>query len=72
LACQARSRSCQPCSYTLLIGKHTLIVEEPGNAMNMVPIEADTTEELFRIGREMFPGRRLAAVNHEDEGDEDD
>jgi len=40
--------------------------------MNMVPIEADTTEELFRIGREMFPGRRLAAVNHEDEGDEDD
>jgi hypothetical protein len=24
-------------------------------------------QEVFRIGREMFPGRRLAAVNHEDE-----
>lgn len=52
------------------MGQHTLIVEGPGDAMTLVPIEADTTEELFRIGREMFPGRRLAAVNQED-ADED-
>jgi hypothetical protein len=49
---------------------HALIVEGPDDAMTLVPIEADSTEELFRIGREMFPGRRLAAVNHEDEGEE--
>jgi hypothetical protein len=52
------------------MGPYTLIVEGPGDAMTLVPIEADITEELFRIGREMFPGRRLAAVNHEDENED--
>ena len=52
--------------------QHTLIVEGPDDAMTLVPIEADSTEELFRLGREMFPGRRLAAVNHEDEDEEED
>ena len=47
--------------------RHTLIVEGPGDEMTLVPIVADTPQEVFRIGREMFPGRRLAAVNHEDD-----
>ena len=37
--------------------------------MTLVPIVADNPQEIFRIGREMFPGRRLAAVNHEDDED---
>jgi hypothetical protein len=52
------------------MAQYTLNVAVPEDAKTLVPIEADSTEELFRIGWEMFPGRRLAAVNHEDE-DED-
>jgi hypothetical protein len=47
--------------------RHALIVEGSEDTMTIVLFDADTTGELFRIGREMFPGRRLAAVNHEDE-----
>jgi len=47
--------------------RHTLNVEGPGDEMTLVPIVADNPQEVFRIGREMFPGRRLAAVNHEDD-----
>lgn len=51
--------------------RHTLIVEGPGDEITLVPIVADTPKEVFRIGREMFPGRRLAAVNHEDDEEGD-
>jgi hypothetical protein len=47
--------------------RHTLIVEGPGAEMTLVPIIADTPQQVFRIGREMFPCRRIAAVNHEEE-----
>ncbi|MDA0727599.1 MAG: hypothetical protein O2929_08265 [Cyanobacteria bacterium] len=42
--------------------RHTLIVEGPGDEMTLVPIVADNPQEVFRIGCEMLPGRRLVLV----------
>ena len=47
--------------------RHTLIIEGPEGSMAMMEICAKDRDEVFRIGHELFPGRRLAAINHEDE-----
>jgi hypothetical protein len=47
------------------MAQNTLIVAVPKDATTLVPIEADSTEELFRIGCEMFPRHRWAAVNNQ-------
>ncbi len=39
--------------------------------MATMEIFADNRDEVWRIGRELFPGRRLAAVNHEDDDELD-
>jgi hypothetical protein len=49
------------------ITQHTLIVERPEGGMTRMEIFAENPAEVFWIGHELFPGRRLAAVNHEDE-----
>lgn len=51
----------QPSSGYCLMAQHTLIVAVPKDATTLVSIEADSTEELFRIGREMFPRHRCAS-----------
>ncbi|WP_010310532.1 hypothetical protein [Synechococcus sp. CB0101] len=51
--------------------RHTLIIEGPGGSMATMEIFAKDRDEVVRIGHELFPGRRLAAVNHEDEDELD-
>jgi len=51
--------------------RHTLIVEGPAGAMSTMELFVDDPAEVFRIGHELFPGCRLAAVNHEDEDEEE-
>jgi hypothetical protein len=51
--------------------RHTLIVEGPKGAMTTLELFVDDPAEVWRIGHELFPGRRLAAVNHEDEDELD-
>jgi hypothetical protein len=51
--------------------RHTLIVEGPEGAMTTMELFVDDPAEVWRIGHELFPGRRLAAVNHEDEDELD-
>jgi hypothetical protein len=46
---------------------HTQIVEGPKGAMTTMELFVDDSAEVWRIGHELFPGRRLAALNHEDE-----
>ena len=47
--------------------RHTLIVEGQGGSMTTLELFVDDPAEVMRIGHELFPGRRLAAVNHEDD-----
>ena len=35
--------------------------------MATMEVYAKDRDEVFRIGHELFPGSRLAAVNHEDD-----
>jgi hypothetical protein len=51
--------------------RHTQIVEGPEGAMITMELFVDDSAEVWRIGHELFPGRRLAAVNHEDDDDEE-
>lgn len=51
--------------------RHTLIAEGPAGSVTTIELFTDDPAEVFRIGRELFPGRRLAAVNHEDEDNVD-
>jgi hypothetical protein len=59
----ATSRGRRSCAMT----RHTLIVEGPEGAMTTMELFVDDPAEVWRIGHELFPGRRLAAVNHKDE-----
>jgi hypothetical protein len=47
--------------------RHTLIVEGPAGSVTTLELFVDDPAEVWRIGHELFPGSRLAAVNHEDE-----
>jgi hypothetical protein len=47
--------------------RHTLIVEGPAGSVTTMEVFVDDPAEVWRIGHELFPGRRLAAVNHEEE-----
>jgi hypothetical protein len=47
--------------------RHTLIVEGPEGSMTTMELFVDDRAEVWRIGHELFPGRRLAVVNHQDE-----
>jgi hypothetical protein len=47
--------------------RHTLLIEGPEGSMATMEVYAKDRDEVFRIGHELFPGRRLAAVNHEDD-----
>jgi hypothetical protein len=40
--------------------------------MATMEVYARDRDEVFRIGHEMFSGRRLAAVNHKDEDEEEE
>jgi len=51
--------------------RHTLIIEGPEGSVATMEVFAEDRDEVFRIGHELFPGRRLAAVNHEDEDEEE-
>ena len=51
--------------------RHTLIIEGPGGSMATMEIFAEDRDEVFLIGHELFPGRRLAAVNQENEDEEE-
>ena len=53
------------------ITRHAQIVEGPEGSMTTMELFVDDPDEVFRIGHELFPGRRLAAVNHEDEDEEE-
>jgi hypothetical protein len=53
------------------MGRHTLIVEGDVGEMTTLEVFTDDPAEVYAIGREMFPGRRLAAVNHEEEDEEE-
>jgi hypothetical protein len=50
--------------------RHTLIVEGPAGSITTMELDAKDPAEVWRIGHKLFPGRRLAAVNHEDEDEE--
>ncbi len=54
------------------MGRHTLIIEGPEGAMTTMELVVDDPAEVWRIGHELFPGRRLAAVCHADEENEED
>jgi len=47
--------------------RHTLIVEGHAGSVTTLELFVDDPAEVWRIGHELFPGRKLAAVNHEDE-----
>jgi hypothetical protein len=49
------------------VTRHTLIVEGPAGSGTTMELFVDDPVEVWRIGHELFPGSRLAAVNHEDE-----
>jgi hypothetical protein len=51
------------------MGRHTLIVEDDSGALSTVEVFAKDSAELFEIGHELLPGRRLAAVCHQDDDD---
>jgi hypothetical protein len=53
------------------MGRHTLIIEGPEGAMTTMELVVDDPAEVWRIGHELSPGRRLAAVNHEEEGEDE-
>jgi len=40
--------------------------------MTTLELLVDDPAEVWRIGNEMFPGRRLAAVNHADDDQDED
>ena len=52
------------------MSRHTLIAEAPDGGMITMELAVDDPAEVWRIGHELFPGRRLAAVCHTDEGEE--
>jgi hypothetical protein len=45
--------------------RHTLIIEGPGGSMATMEIFAEKRDEVFRIGHELFPGRRLAVLSQQ-------
>jgi len=63
-----------PTGQTLLpddpMTRHTLIVEGPAGSVSTMELFVDDPAEVWRIGHEVFPGRRLAAVNHEKDEEE--
>lgn len=52
--------------------RHTLIIEGAEGLITTMELFVDDPAEVWRVGHELFPGRRLAAVNHEDEDDEEE
>ncbi len=53
------------------MSRHTLIAEAPDGGMVTMELVVDDPSQVFEIGRELFPGRRLAAVCHTDEDEEE-
>ena len=68
---RSRCRGYQQGRCCCLMARHTLIVEGPEGSMTTMELFVDDPAEVWRISHELFPGRRLAAVNHEDEDEEE-
>ena len=68
---RTRCRGYQQGKLCCAMTRHTQIVEGPAVSVTTMVLLVDDPAEVWRIGHELFPGRRLAAVNHEDEDEEE-